>query len=598
MKQLLLSIILIIPFYFTAQYTDYLGAGHSDAISVTASSQQTRIDWSESASAANTINGLGLDARTMETSRFLAQATLGVDLAYVTTVSDMTYEAWIDAQFALPAVLPEQTYGQLTQDFYDEAREMYFDNGGEGSYSGPNANHFQFAWWHRNTNNNDLLRQRITLALSEIFSFSHLFTSDDWGEGSGYFYDTLANNAFGNFENLLMDVTLQPMMGMYLTYYNNPKSDLDVNQFPDENYAREIMQLFTIGLDKLNLDGSYILDSGGNRIPTYDNDDVAEFAKVFTGLSCGEALYGITPNFGLEFSIADKGVPMAMYDAHHEPGPKYLLNGYTIPAGQPGMQDVQDAVSHLFNHPNVAPFISYRLIQRLVKSNPSSSYISAVASTFNNNGVGVRGDMKAVIKTILLHSEARTCMWINNPHQGKLREPMIRYYNLLNQVSLNNPSGFNWNTGDSYRRFTYQAPLTAYSIFNFFYPDFPPNGPIADAGLVGPEFQIHDSYTSVGYTNQLDSFIRENNSVYDNLEALGIDATTIDFSNLQYLAKDSETLLNHLDKTFTHGQLSNPSRLIIKEAIESFPTDASGLLNRSKIALWLVLVSPDYAVLK
>lgn len=598
MKYYVFILISLYTFFTHAQYTDYVGAGHDEGVSVTASSQQTRTDWNESALAENTVNGLGLDARLFETSRFLAQATIGADLSYIQTVSEADFEDWIDNQFTIP--VNPGSLGEFTTEVYEEAKQLYYDNGGTANYSGPNYRHFQYAWWEINTGNEDLLRQRVALALSEIFSFSHNFTNEVWGEGSGYFWDVLQNNAFSNYKDLLMDITLQPMMGMFLTYYNNPKSNPSQNQFPDENYAREVMQLFTIGLDELNQDGTYILDGNGDRIPTYDNYDIGEFAKVFTGLSAGETTIGIPAEFGFEFNIAHKGVPLAMYEPYHEQGAKYLLNGYVIPAGQDGMQDIEDAITHLFNHPNTAPFVAYRLIQRLVKSNPSPAYVSSVSSAFNNTN-GVRGDMKAVIKAILLHPEARSCSWASHAHQGKLREPMIRYYNLVHQLATNNPSGYPWNSGDKFMYYTYQAPLSAFDIFNFFYPDFPPNGPIADAGLVGPEFQINDSYTCIGYVNRFDSYIRLQGPLFDpyDLEPLGIEDTTIDFTYMQYLAKESEVLINYLDKLFTHGQLSIESRQIIKTAVETFPaTDNASLLERAKMAVWLVLVSPDYVIIK
>ena len=388
------------------------------------------------------------------------------------------------------------------------------------------------------------------------------------------------------------------MMGRYLTYYNNPKSDLANNQFPDENYAREVMQLFTIGLYKLNNDGSYQLDGSGNRIPTYDNDAIGEFAKVFTGFGAGAGLYGVPASFGLDFSTVNKQTPMAMYDAYHEAGEKYLLDGYVIPAGQTGMQDVTDAIHLLFTHQNTAPFIALRLIQRLVKSNPSPQYINAVANAFNNTN-GVRGDMKAVIKAILLHPEARSCSWTTNPNQGKLREPMIRYFNLLRQIPLNNPSGKHWNDGRDFQSYTYQAPLSALSIFNFYYPDFSPNGPIADAGMLAPEFQIHDSFTSIGYLNTFDAYIYLQNPLYGDQSHFGLADATFDFTQLKYYARDPETLLNYLDKLFTNGQLSNDTRTIIKDAMANFVgSDDATLLKKSKIALWLLLISPDYAIIK
>ncbi len=597
MKHLLFYLLLFLTtFNYAQEYTDYLGAGHDTGMIATSSSQQTRTDWTEIAAANNTINGQGMDARLLETARFLDQASFGTDLAYIKTVSEGTFEEWIDAQFLLPT--DPISMGDLTNDIYDEAKDLYYANGGEGGYSGPSYVHYTYAWWQTNMNNDDLLRQRVALALSEILVISSMldFQSHS-GEGMGYYYDILLDNAFGNYKDIVTGVSLHPMMGRYLTHYNNPKSDPATFRFPDENYAREVMQLFTIGLYKLNQDGSYVLD-GTDRIATYGTDDVKEFAKIFTGLGAGDGIAGIPPSFGLDFLLCDLSVPMAMYDTQHEPGVKNLLNGYTVPDGQTGMQDFEAAIDHLFNHPNVGPFIAKRLIQRLVKSNPSPQYIATVSAAFNDTN-GVRGDMKGMIKAILLHDEARSCNSSIEPYQGKMREPMINYFNLIRQIGLDNPSGYDWNLSNTFFNRTVHRVLSSYSVFSFYLPSFAPNGPITDAGLVGPEFQIHDSNTSIGFINTMNSYVSNQNSVYDGVSHLGISDSTLDMTYLQYLAKDSEVLINHLDKLFTDGLLSNDSRQIIKTALANFSdTDDEGLLNRAKMALYLIINSPDYAILK
>lgn len=585
---------------YSQAYTDYIGAGHNEGITVTASNQQHIQGWNESALAENSINGQGLDGKLLETSRFLAQATFGTDLAYIKSVADGTIEEWIDAQFELTS----ESMGELTNSIYLEAKDMYVANGGiEDEYFGPNATHFLYAWWQTNMNNEDLLRQRIALALSEIFVISWNSTLEDYGVGLGDYYNVLARNAFGNFEDLLLEITLHPMMGGYLSHYNNPRSNPANNIHPDENYAREIMQLFTIGLHELNQDGSYILDSNGDRIPTYDNNDVKEFAKVFTGLgpsAVHDNPWGVVPDFGVNFWFAKKDAPLTMYNNWHEPGEKHLLNSYTIPSGQNGMTDVENAVNHLFTHSNTGPFIAKRLIQRLVKSNPSAQYISRVVAAFNNTN-GVRGDMKGVIKAILLDNEARSCSWINNPNQGKLREPMMRYFNVVRQIALDNPSGLDWNIGYNFHTQTGQAPLGAPSVFNYFLPDFSPNGSISDAGLVAPEFQIHNSVTSIGFLNEVDLWTYPQwYPIYDTWE-LGIEETTLDFEALKYYAKDSEVLINQLDKLFTHGLLSHETRQIIKDAIDPIngtEPDIDYMFYRVKLGLYLILISPDYAIIK
>jgi uncharacterized protein (DUF1800 family) len=326
-------------------------------------------------------------------------------------------------------------------------------------------------------------------------------------------------------------------------------------------------------------------------------------AKIFTGLSAGEVIeneWGVEPHFGVSLWLCRKDIPLVMYEDWHEPGEKNLLDGYVIPAGQTGMQDIEDAVTHLFNHPNVGPFIARRLIQQLVKSNPSPEYINAVASAFNNTN-GVRGDMKAVIKAILLHPEARSCNWIHNPTQGKLQEPLLRYLNIVRQLDLNNPDEIYWNIGYSFYRSTGMAPLYAPSVFNFYQPFFSPNGPVSEAGLVAPEFQIHNSITSIGYVNQVDDWTWS--EWYPVLHTWGLDLenSRLDYTQLKYYARDPEVLINELDKLFTHGQLSTFTRQIIRDAITPIQGDNENIdynYYRVKMALYLMLISPDYVILK
>lgn len=601
MKKLILFFFLSITICcFSQEYRDYLGAGHSNGITVTSSNQQSRTNWTESAKAENTINGSGLDARLLETSRFLAQATFGTDLNYIKAVAENSFEDWIDAQFEFNS----PSMGELTQNIYDEALSIFVANGGNADdYFGPDWSHFQYAWWQNNIGNEDLLRQKVALALSEIMVISSNSNLNDYGVGLGDFYDVLKDNAFGNFKDLLKDMTLHPMMGIYLSHYNNPKSNPDKNIHPDENFAREIMQLFTIGLYELNQDGSYVLDNEGHRIPTYNNDDIKEFAKVFTGLGAAEVIenpWGVTPKFGVGQYFVKKDVAMTMYNEWHEPGEKKLLNGYIIPNGQSGMQDVEDALNNLFNHQNTAPFIALRLIQQMVKSNPSSAYISRVSAAFNNTK-GVRGDMKAVIKAILLDDEARNCSWINNPYNGKLIEPMVRYFNVTRQIDLDNKSGKNWNVAYNFYQATGQSPLAAPHVFNFYLPEYVPNTEFVAANLVGPEFEIHNSATSLSFINEVDLWTYPQYYSVLNTWDLDLEDTPLDFEGLKYFAKDSEVLINQLDKLFTHGQLSNETKLTITEAvdgIENFGGNFDYLHFRVKMALYLILISPDYAILK
>lgn len=600
-KYLLFTLSCLTISIYAQDYRDYLGAGHSKGITVTSSSEQTRTDWRESAQAINTINGNGLNGKLLETSRFLAQATFGTDLDYIKAVAEQPFEDWIDNQFGIDS----RPLQQLSQEIFSEARQIHVSNGGNAEdFDNFNWQYFMYAWWQSNINNQDLLRQRIALALSQILVISRESNLSGYGVGLADYYDVLKDNAFGNFRNLLKDVTVHPMMGVYLSHYNNPRSIPDRNIHPDENYAREIMQLFTIGLYELNQDGTYVLDGQGDRIPTYDNDDIKEFAKVFTGLGPAgieDEFPDRTLRFGMGHYFARKDMPMIMYDDWHEPGSKQLLNGYTIPSGQSGMQDIDAAIDHLFNHQNTAPFISKRLIQQLVKSNPSPAYVSRVSAAFNNTK-GVRGDMKAVIKAILLDEEARSCSWIETPNSGKLIEPMMRYFNVVRQIDLANDDGRYWNNGYHFFRDTGQAPLAAPSVFNFFLPEYVPNSAFGNANLVAPEFQIHNSATSINYLNQVDAWT--NPRWYDVLRTWGLelDGKPLDFEGLKYYAKDGEVLVNQLDKLFTRGQLSDETKQIIVDTVEPIVNGWGQEVQytdlRVKMALYLLMISPDYVILK
>lgn len=601
MKTLLSLFFLFTSYGLCAQvYSDYIGAGNSNGIVVTSSSAQGRSGWRESASGENTINGSGLDSRLLETSRFLAQSTFGTTLDYIKTVSQSPFEDWIDEQYTIDS----PSIGALTTSIYNEALNMYVANGGNAEdYFGPHSTHFQYAWWQSNIGNEDLLRQKIALALSEILVISWDSNLTSYGTGLGDYYDVLKDNAFGNFKDILLNVTLHPMMGGYLSHYNNPRSFVNENIHPDENYAREVMQLFSIGLYELNQDGSYILDTNGDRIPTYDNNDIKEFAKVFTGLGPAAVIpneYNVQARFGTGFFFAQKDLSMIMYEQWHQPGEKYLLNNYVIPSGQSGMQDIEDTVDHLFNHQNVAPFIAKRLIQNLVKSNPTSQYISRISAVFNNTN-GVRGDMKAVIKAILLDDEARTCTWIESPEQGKLIEPMMRYFNVTRQIELDNQNNNNWNIGYSFYNATQQAPLAAPHVFNFFSPDYVPNTEFAEENLVGPEFKIHNSATSIAYVNEVNYWTTPQYFSVLNTWDLGLEDTVLDFTKLKYYARDPEVLINELDKLFTRGLLSEGTRQLILDAVTPLNEDNSTVDYRDyrvKMAVYLILISPDYAILK
>ena len=326
-------------------------------------------------------------------SQFASRATFGIQYNGLESIARQGIEDWLDHQLSLDY----SSHGDEVQILLDRREAGDFEE-----FENNNNLLVQFwraAWWKTVMTAPDQVQQRVAFAFSEIFVITSADVFDNWPHAVANYNDMLLKNTTGNFRDLLFDVATHPSMGVVLSHLNNRKYDAERNTYPDENFAREVMQLFSIGLFELNLDGTPMLDDDGNLIPGYDNDDIHELAKVFTGLSYGgpEAYFGkrYPPHFQSR---------MRMFQDQHEPGEKHLLNGFVIPAGQDGIDDVNDAIDNLFNHPNVGPFIGKQLIQRLVTSNPSPAYVERVARAFNGDThpFGLRGDMKTVIKAVLL----------------------------------------------------------------------------------------------------------------------------------------------------------------------------------------------------
>ncbi|MEY3897838.1 MAG: hypothetical protein RLZZ214_3359 [Verrucomicrobiota bacterium] len=451
-------------------------------------------------------------------ARFLVQAAFGPDQdaaadadqtpENVEEVMALGFEEWIDDQLTRPVgTLRPMVKWQKEQP------------GGAEIYNDKKQN----AWWGRAmglpklrpdaavTQLPDPLRQRVGFALSQIFVISDRM--EDLAvdpEGMAAYYDVMLGHAFGSFEDLLREVSQHPCMGIYLSHLGNRKADPVAHTFPDENYAREIMQLFSIGLWMLEPDGTRSFSDGtdlgpngvpiaeGQPIPTYDNATITRFARVFTGLAFG----GTNVNFGLY--PRDFTVPMKGWDAEHDLEPKMLLLGGSTPqrAASPGntgtavMADVDAAVSNLFNHPNVGPFIGRQLIQRLVTSNPSKEYVGRVTAAFNQ---APRGNLGRVVKAILLDPEARDPAKMSDPAFGKLREPFLKPVNAARAFNASAPNG--WFYLDAFILDHAQEPMKAPSVFNFYLPTHSPPGPLADAGLVAPEFQIVNASSGVMAAN-------------------------------------------------------------------------------------------------
>ncbi len=575
------------------QYKDYIGAGHNIGITVTASSNSAQTN------AGKTLDGSGLNAKLLDASRFLGQATFGADMDMIESTLALGREAWIDDQFTKPAQKILPTMNSIWTQIYNLDPEAF----------GPYALHFNYAWWQTNMTNNDLLRQRAAYALSQILVTSINSDLGSWGESVSSYYDIFVQNAFGNYKDILLAVTKSPAMGYYLSHLNNPAEDIPNNIHPDENYAREIMQLFTIGLYQLNQNGTRMTDGSGNPIPTYTNADIKQLARVFTGMGGGAVLNMMycpnAPEFGTGMYCLEKTTPMKMFGWAHQTGSKSFL-GYTIPGSNSytdatAMAEVDEAVNFLFNHPNTAPFVSYRLIQRLVKSNPSPEYVGRVAAAFANNGQNVRGDMKAVLKAILLDAEATSEVAYPDPEAGKLREPMLRYTHISRALPTDSDQNRYWNNGYNYLDATRQHVMASPTVFNFYLPDYQPVGEIAGLDLVAPEFKLHNTATAVGYINSVHSWALWNSLMYSwqGTQTQG-DGVWLLTNELEASCADSETLINQLDILLTHGQLSDETRQVMRNALNPmyWTWDTDWRYWRTRLALYLFMISPDYNCVK
>ena len=504
---------------------------------------------------------------------FLSRATFGPTFAEIEATAEQGVDVWLEAQFELPASLHLPIVMRYAAEYGNDINATP----APGLYR-------RFAFWERALRAPDQLRQLTAYVLTQIFVISdNVDTLVIDPRALASYYDMLLNNAFGNFRDLLRDVTLHPAMGVYLSHVNNGKSDPIANTFPDENYAREIMQLFTIGLFELNPDGTRRLDANGDVIPTYSNADIREFAKVFTGLSYGVRNPGDPSYFGNPLPILE--VPMQMFDDFHESGEKNLLNGVLIAAGGSGLSDLDAALDNLFMHPNTAPFISRLLIQRLVTSNPSPEYVARVAQAFaGGNGVP-RGDMKHIIRTILTDSEAGSGL--------RLREPFRRYIALNRSLGAWGDDNTAPGLGLVGQFLTQQNVLSAPSVFNFYLPDYQPNGELGEAGLVAPEFQITNASTIVGITNLMAYALYSEQSI-DTPEGF----TTIkpDLTEFVAVAADINSLLDRINFVFLAGAMQEETRQIINDAFLEYAGAGLAPEALTQVALYLTLISPDYAI--
>jgi uncharacterized protein (DUF1800 family) len=503
-------------------------------------------------------------------SRFLAQATFGPTPEAIVTVQSQGYDAWITAQFAQPAV----------------SHLAYLDAlpppGGGGEH--PNWVGRE-SFWKQAVQGPDQLRQRVAFALSEIFVVSSEDSDLFEAEPVSVYMDLLNQNAFGNFRQLLQSVTLSPAMGVYLDMLSNDKEDPETGQKPNENFAREILQLFSIGLYKLHPDGTLQLGEWGLPIDTYDQEVIKGFAQVFTGWT--HANQDHSEEWRFYWPEQDWRNPMQVWPEHHSSGAKLLLNGVTLPAGQAPLTDLNAALDNIFLHANVGPFLCRQLIQRLVTSNPSPAYVYRCGQAFANNGQGVRGDLKAVVRSILLDWEARSPDVLGQPGYGKVREPVLRFTAMLRALKAQAPADgrirYYWQSSAEWG--LNQSPLQAPTVFNFFDPAYGQPGPIAEAGLVSPELQIINETSVFGSTNFLHPVIFEGYTDDDS-------NVVLNYSYFTGAGSDSG-LLDRVNLIFYAGQLSAETRAIFAEALADpdFPTDPQ---ERVSTLLWMVSLSPEF----
>ena len=520
-----------------------------------------------------------------QASRFLAQASFGANTTEISNLTSIGLTSWIEAQTSKPQTL-HRSYMDMV------AGEL--SNG----QSGLSQNNFFESFWQQAVNGDDQLRQRVAYALSQIMVISLQDSGvANYPRGVASYYDNLGANAFGNFRNLLEAVSLHPMMGTYLTSLRNQKES--GTRVPDENYAREVMQLFTIGLYQLNLDGSYVM-SNGKPLETYTNADITGLAKVFTGWSWAGPDKSNTRFYGGSADPNRDWMPMQSYPSFHSVSEKKFL-GVTIAAqSTPNPEaSLKTALDTLFNHPNVGPFIGKQLIQRLVTSNPSPQYVARVASIFNDNGQGVRGDLKAVVKAILLDVEARNDPVLSNAGAGKLREPVLRFAQWLRAVKAKSTSSrYKITSLDDPLTSLGQTPMRSPTVFNFYRPGYvPPNTSIATAGLVSPEMQITAETSVVGYLNFMRDII--SNGVGSSRDVKG------DYSSLATLAATPDQLLDQINLLLMANQMSGNLRNQILSAVNSvsIPTSSTSSadaakLNRVYLSVFLCMASPEYLAQK
>lgn len=520
-------------------------------------------------------------------SRFLVQASFGPTLKSINQVRRLGIDGWINEQIEdesptwhseFVAQVDADFNGPRTKiDYYahDEVNDFYHGNVIMSSFA------------RAAVQGEDQLRQRVAFALSQIFVVSRRdATLDGRPRALVNYYDLFVEHAFGNYHDLLKEVTYHPVMGIYLSHVGNQPPAPELNRYPDENYAREVMQLFSIGLWQLNPDGSRKLSAEGAPIPTYSNDEITEMARVLTGFWYAQNDWGVGG-----WQDGDNILPMELNPRYHDFDKKTLLNGFVIPRRSPTKEnadrDVADAVRMLFEHPNTPIFISKQLIQFLVTDNPSPAYIQRIQDVFVNNGDGERGDLGAVVRSILTDPEARPATVAEDNAAGRLREPVIRNMHLGRMLNMQKYEDLVWWDWGGFSEVAFQVPLYSPSVFNFYRPDYQPSGLLAGEGKVGPVFEITNSYTAISFPNRLWN-VAVSGFNYSNYQF------PADYSESLVWADDPAGLVQYANLVCCQGLMSDSTKAIIQTSIETVPeNDKSG---RVRVALYLALMSPEGSV--
>ena len=544
-------------------------------------------------------------------ARFLTQATFGpTDQSINNLINTGSYRTWLQRQISTPAsyqLTATQDYWLKNCPLNRDGKLINHPSEVIDTWEAHHGRHN--TWWQSVLHGKDQLRQRVAFALSQIFVVSdkpQILVDSQFGMAS--YYDTLLKHSFGNYRDLLEDVTLNPVMGLYLGMLRNQKANPELNIRPDENYAREVLQLFSMGVHELNIDGTLALENG-QPIPTYNQETIQEFARVFTGWNYADVKWRAWIGNG------SRVLPMVPVEEFHDRKEKQLLNGALLAANQSARADLDAALDNIFNHPNVGPFISKQLIQRLVTSNPTSAYVGRIARIFNNNGSGIRGDLTAVISAILLDDEAR------NGHNkiasfGKLKEPLLRLSHFFRAFDLqpNIKEGSFWRhrscgrgeytayvMGNSWNRLSGlsseigQAVLRAPSVFNFYRPDYTPPDSTGKNALVAPEFQLATENFVINTANLI------NYSIYwakPSTEVNDAGYSWLDFSQVIPLANNADNLLNYLNRVLLSGAMSDQLRAILKRHLADpfFQYHENIELDKARDAIALIMISPEYLI--